>query len=292
MDRIAAMRIFDAIDPERSLAATARRLGVSPATVSRALTLLEQEAGETLLERSTRHLSFTERGREHRTAYSEILACFDSLARNRQDDTLSGTITITAPELFGCLVVVPALHSLRLANPGLSIRLLLLDRIVDLIGEGIDLAIRIANVPDANLEVINVAEVSRVTCAAHVYLDRAGQPQTPEDLKDHLCIGLNAAGLDEQWRFSHSGRLRSQRIRCSMTTNNAAASISAAEMGGGIIQALSYQIASQLEKGRLQPVLTDYSSPPIPVQILHRNSAHTAPGIKVVAEHLSKAMII
>ncbi|MBX7483346.1 LysR family transcriptional regulator [Qipengyuania sp. 6D47A] len=286
------MRIFGAIDPDSSLAATARTLGISPATVSRAVTLLENEAGEVLLERSTRHLSFTSKGREHQSAYAEIVARLDSLARREPEGALSGNVAITAPELFGRLVVVPALHSLRLANPELRIRLLLQNRLSDLIGEGIDLAIRIAKAPDANLQLIKVGQVRRVTCASPDYIERAGEPRSPDELKNHLCIGLNGAGFDEQWHFNYNGRPRSQRIQCSMTTNNAAASICIAEMGGGIIQALSYQVTSQLEHGLLQPVLGKYAAPPLDVQIVHRHNPPNPRSVRRVAEHLGKSMAI
>jgi DNA-binding transcriptional LysR family regulator len=248
--------------------------------------MLEASAGERLLERTTRRLAFTPTGLRHLETYREMIAMLEELDAPR-DGKLAGTVTITAPELFGQLVVAPAIQPFRDRHPEVLVRLLLLNRLVDLVEEGVDLAIRIAEPNDGNFEMVTLGQVEQLTCASPGYLDDNGVPAVPDDLDSHRCIGLNAEGFDDQWRFSMGGRLRSRHVRCEVATNNAGAAIEFALRGAGLIRVLSYQVEEHLASGALTEVLREFRAPPLPIQVVHRRHVHDQGLVGAVVEHLA-----
>lgn len=272
MDRLDAMALFLVAADAGSLAASARRFGRSPAAVTRAVALLERDAGETLLLRSTRKLSLTSAGERHVAIWREVLAKLDELAAKDAGHPIQGEIVLTAPELFGRTTVMPLLESFLREHPQISARVLMLNRIVNLIGEGVDLAIRLAPLPDSTLTAVKVGTVRTMLCASPTYLAAAGTPITLKDLEQHDCIGLNAEGNGELWAFAtpgeRGGRTRSIRVRTRLSVNSAAASIDAALRGGGLIRARSYQVADHIKAGRLIRLLVDHEVPPVPVQVV------------------------
>jgi DNA-binding transcriptional LysR family regulator len=282
MDQLDAMRLFVAAVDEGSLAAAARRSGRSPATVTRAVALLERSAGEALLLRSTRHLSLTSVGHRHVRIWREVLAKLKELEPSGETGPLQGSIVLTAPELFGRLKVMPVLEHFLRENPLVSARVLLVNRVVDLIGEGIDLAIRLAPLADTTLIAVKLGEVRTLVCATPEYLSRAGSPATPQDLSLHNCIGLNAEGDGELWQFAfgvqRGGRLRSFRVPTRLSLNNAGAAIDAAQRGQGIVRARSYQVADDIASGHLAAVLGKYEPPPQPAHLVfHSERGRSGP---------------
>src|SRR5690606_1201734 len=181
------------------LAAAARRHGRSPATVSRALALLEHFAGTTLLLRSTRRLSLTPAGERHVATWREVLLKLGEVEPEKLGAPLRGSIVWTAPELFGRLKVMPVVATFLQAHPKVTVRALLLNRLVNLIGEGVDLAIRLAPLPDSALMTTKVGQVRILFCASPEYLAERGSPETLRDLARHDCIGLNAESDAELW---------------------------------------------------------------------------------------------
>jgi DNA-binding transcriptional LysR family regulator len=270
MDRLDAMLLFVAAVDEGSLAAAARKYGRSPAAVTRAIALLERLAGETLLLRSARRLSLTSAGDRHVEVWRDILLKLREVEPDRAAGPLRGDIAITAPELFGRLKVMPILESFLEAHQHVTARFLMVNRVVDLIGEGVDLAIRLAPLSDSTLTATKLGEVRTLVCASPDYLSRSGNPLTPQDLDRHACIGLNAEGDGELWGFggTEQGRARSLRVRTRLSVNNAAAAIDAALRGGGIIRARSYQVAEDVAAGRLTRLLGPFEPPPTPVQLV------------------------
>ena len=271
MDRLEAMSIFVAVVDSGSLAAAARKLGYSPASVTRAVARLEAIAGERLLERTTRRFAVTEAGARHAASYRLMLEELAHLKAHSQDSAISGNVVVTAPELFGRLHVMPVVESFLAAYPETRVRVLLLNRLVDLVGEGVDIAVRLASLPDSSLKAINVGEVRRMTCAAPTYLDEHPRPEHPADLMHHRCIGLNEAGAQELWRYRDSasgGRARTVRVTCRLATNSAGAAIEAAEHGMGIVRPLSYQVERQIAEGSLVLLLEDYEPEPLPVHLV------------------------
>ncbi len=272
MDRIDAMALFVTAVDEGSLAAAARRHGRSPATVTRAILRLEELSGETLLLRSTRRLSLTEAGERHVGVWRDVLTKLGELVPTSSTSLLQGTIILTAPELFGRLKVMPVLESFMREQPHVFARLLLLNRLVDLVGEGVDVAVRLAALPDSTMTAIKLGEVRMLVCASPNYLQRAGSPASPQELSHHDCIGLNAEGNGELWPFrsvnDKGDRVRSVRVPTRLSLNHAGAAIDAALRGQGVIRARAYQVAEALSTGHLVQVLKAYEPCPEPAHLV------------------------
>ena len=291
MDRLDAMAMVVAAVDEGSLAAAARRFGRSAAAATRAIALLEAAAGETLLLRSTRGLRLTEAGERHLAAWREVLARLDEVRPERSADVVAGTLVLTAPELFGRLKVVPLLESFLAEHPRVQVRALLLNRVVDMLGEGVDIAIRLAHLEERSLVAIKVGEVRQVVCASPDYLESRGTPRKPADLSDHLCIGLNADGNKELWTFRNdASRARSVQVRTALSITSAGAGIDAALRSRGVVRALSYQVAEQLGAGRLQRVLSDFEPPAIPVSMVFRAISQRQTLMRSFVDHAAPAL--
>ncbi|WP_142850262.1 LysR family transcriptional regulator [Telmatospirillum sp. J64-1] len=288
MDRLEAMSIFVAIVDTGSLAAAARKLGYSPASVTRAVARLEASAGERLLVRTTRRFSVTEAGARHAATYRLILEELAHLETRSRDIAISGSVVVTTPELFGRLNVMPVVESFLAAHPHVQVRVLLLNRMVDLTGEGVDVAVRLADLPDSSMTAVRIGEVRRLTCAAPAYLAQHPPPEHPSDLLEHWCIGLNEAGAQELWRYREGAsarRVRSVRVTCRLALNSAAAAIEAAERGMGIVRPLSYQVERQIADGSLVPLLQDYEPEPIPVHLVFQPRRGSGGAVRAFIDH-------
>jgi DNA-binding transcriptional LysR family regulator len=272
MDRLEAMSLFVAAVEGGSLAAAAKRHGRSPAAVTRAVALLESNAGETLLLRSTRKLSLTASGERHLAVWREVLEMIGELAPADTGATLQGRVVLTAPELFGRIAVMPLVETFLQDYPLVSARVRLVNRLVSLIGEGVDLAVRLAPLADSSLSAIRIGEVRTLLCASPSYLDNARVLTTPADLAHHACIGLDGEAEGERWAFAtpdgSARQRRSVRVQPRLSVNNAAAAIDACLRGHGLIQARSYQVADAIAAGRLKRVLPEWEEPATPVHLL------------------------
>lgn len=268
MDRLDAMAAFVAAVDEGSLAAASRRLGRSPAAVTRAVALLERRTGTRLLHRTTRIVRLTEAGERYATTCRRILAelAEAELQAAGERQAPRGLLTVTAPALFGFLHVRPLVDALLQAYPEIQVRLLLLDRVVNLIEEGMDLAVRIGKLPDSSLVAVTVGALRRVVCASPAYLARKGTPHAPADLASHDCIGFTQESPGETaWRFTTG----SVRVRPRLVTNSAEAAVASAGEGNGITRVLTYQIERELAAGRLVLLLQGFEPPPSPVHLVY-----------------------
>lgn len=292
MDRLEAMSIFIAVVDSGSLAAAARKLAYSPATVTRAVAQLEGSSGDRLLERSTRKLSVTEAGARHAASYRTVLKELADLDGAPSKVIVSGNVLITAPELFGRLHVLPHVRSFLAIYPETQVRLLLLNRIVDLVGEGVDVAIRLANLPDSSLTAIRLGEFRKLLCAAPAYLRTYDQPQHPADLAHHTCIGLNEEGGQELWQYRdpRTGRTRSVRVNCRLTVNSAAAAVDAAELGVGILRPMSYQVKRQIEEGSLVVLLPQYEPERVPVNMVFPSRKSAGSAVQTFIDYVTPLM--
>jgi DNA-binding transcriptional LysR family regulator len=272
MDRIDAMRAFVTAVDRGSLASAARGLGHSPATVTRAIALLEGKLGMRLLHRSTRALRLTEFGETYCATCRDVLAALDAAERGAaaEQEEPSGLLTITAPLRFGQLFVRPVLDEFLDANPAVRARLLLLDRVVNLVEEGIDIAVRLAHLPDSSQVATRLGEVRRVMCASPAYVERHGAPATPAALREHNCIMEHYGAELEIWRFaSASGTsLVPVSILPRLIVNSAAAAAESAAAGHGVARVMSYQAAEAVRTGKLVIVLARHEPPPIPVHLV------------------------
>lgn len=280
MDRLDAMLIFLSVVDKGSLVAASRALGRSPATVTRAVTLLEQRSGERLLHRSARRLRLTDSGERHAAVYRSVLAELseveDADKRGiKNDSALSGSFAITAPDLFGRLKLLPVVEDFLAEHPLVRARVLLLNRIVNLVDEGVDMAVRLAPLPDSGIVAVRLGEVRRLVCASPGYIARCGAPQTPAELRAHACLGEDEAKERELWQFVDRGSPRQRAISVAVqpriALNGAVAAIDAAIRGNGICRARCYQVIEHLAAGRLVRVLSAFEPEPVPVNLLfHR----------------------
>ncbi|MBE7212419.1 MAG: LysR family transcriptional regulator [Gluconacetobacter diazotrophicus] len=285
MDRLDAMALFVAALEAGSLAGAARRLGRSPTAATRAVAMLEQQAGERLLARSTRRLRATPAGERRAEAWREVLHRLNEVEDAGAGRALGGTVTVTAPELFGRMLVMEVVEGFLRLHPGVSARVLLLNRVVDLVGEGVDVAVRLAALPDSGLAAVRVGAVRPVWCAAPDYLRRTGIPDTPAALAEHTCLGLGEDGPEQLWRFIENGRRRSVRVRTRLACNGAGAVLDAALRGMGIAPLLSYQVAEHLAAGRLARVLEPFASEAVPVQLVFAGRERSGAATRAFVDH-------
>jgi DNA-binding transcriptional LysR family regulator len=282
MDRLQAMTTFATVAETGGFSAAARKLDVSPSVVSRIVTELEEHLGVRLLTRTTRIVRLTETG----TAYFEncrrILGEIDEAEQSATGTHAAprGLLTITAPVLFGAAYVTPLAVEYLQRYPEVDLSCLFLDRIVNVIDEGIDVAVRIGALPDSSLQAIRVGAVRRVLCAAPDYLRRCGTPQTLDELAAHTTIATTGASNSVDWRFAVDGRPRSLRTQPRLMTTTNDASIAAAVSGFGIAQALSYQVAHHLRAGTLQLVLESFEQPALPINVVHREGRNATQKVR------------
>lgn len=270
MDRIETMGLFVAIAEAGSLAAAARRLRLSVQSVSRKLQALEDHLGARLLTRTTRHLALTEEGRHYVEACRRILADVEEAERGvaGRHDEPRGTLAVTAPVVFGRLHVLPALMAFLDAFRGVQARLVLVDRVVDLIEEGIDVAVRIGALPDSSLIALRVGTLRRVICASPGYLARRGAPVRPDDLADHDCVTFAGISSTDRWGFRDEGRERTVPVRSRLIVTTAEAAVDAAVAGLGVVRLLSYQVAAAVADGRLRLLLEPFEPAEVPVHLV------------------------
>ena len=271
MDRLAAMKVFAAVAEEESFASAARLLGLSPPAVTRAVAALEERIGARLLDRTTRRVRLTEAGSRFLDDCKRILTEIDEAEASAAGAHAQprGPLAVTAPVMFGRMHVAPVVLDFLTRYPGVTPRLMLLDRVVDLMEEGLDVAIRIAHLPDSSLSAVRVGTVRRVVCASPHYLQARGTPQTPSDLAGHDAILFAHAGATLEWPFVSKQRIQTAKPRTQFAVNTADVAIAAAVAGHGLTNVLSYQIAPELAAGRLQIVLAAFEPPPLPIHIVH-----------------------
>ena len=299
MDRLDAMQAFVIIVDRASLSAAARELGCSIAAISRAVSSLEERLGASLLHRTTRALRLTDRGTRYLAVCRRVLAEL-SIAERAGDDAVTtpqGLLTVTAPSMFGALHVRPVVDAYLEAHEGVHVRLVLLDRVVNVIDEGIDIAVRIAHLPDSALIATTVGFVRRVVCASPRYLASKGPLREPSDLASHRCIGFSALTPGDSWTFSagpRGGRARHVKVRPVLMVNTAEAAIGSAVAGQGVTTALSYQVESALASGALTLVLEAFAPEPVPVQLVYpasrTDSAKVRAFVELAAPRLRKVL--
>lgn len=277
MDRFEAMEYFVAAVEAGSFSAAGRQLNVPLPTISRKVADLENHLNTQLLVRSTRKLSLTEAGVAYLAACKRIL---DQVGEAESEaageySMPRGTLTITAPIVFGRLHVVPIVNEFLALFPQISVYLTLSDDIVDLVDEHIDLAVRTGALSDSTLVTTKVGDIRRVVCGSPDYFLKHGTPKTLEDLANHMCVTYTALAAGMTWVFNPRDGGPSQGIRpmCRLKINTAEAAIDAAIAGVGVTNVLSYQIVKPVSEGKLAVILQDYEPEPTPVHLIHPRQA-------------------
>lgn len=275
MDHIRAMRVFVAVSTAESLSGAGRRLGMPLSTISRHLAALEEHVGATLVARTTRSLALTEAGRDYLETCRRVLDDVDA-ARHRfagRQAEPSGELSITAPIVFGRLHVLPVVTAFLRKYKQVSARMLLIDRPVNLVEEGLDVAVRIGAFDDPTLIATCVGSVRLITCASPDYLRRRGRPRSVDDLAAHDFVSFGALPDPHTWQLAPTRNKRRTRppARTRMVVNTAEAAVDAATAGLGITRVLSYQAAAAIKAGALQEILAGADDIEMPVHLLHRN---------------------
>jgi len=269
MDRIDAMQAFVAVADLEGFAPAARKLGLSPSGVTRLVSALEERLGARLLQRTTRSVALTDAGARYLERARRILADIEEAEAAAEGERLlpRGRLVVSAPVGFGRLHVSPVVSEYLKRYPEVSAELRLSDLNINLVDEGVDLAVRIGHLPDSSLVARHVGQMRRIVVASPGYLDKLGEPQTPEAITTHQTIQFLSG-----WRFVEDGR----EIRITATprliTNSADAAVRYAAEGGGLTQVLAYQAADQIGVGRLKVVLKKFEQPPLPIHVVYPTS--------------------
>jgi DNA-binding transcriptional LysR family regulator len=272
MDRLDAMSILLAVVDAGSLSAAARRLGTPLPTVSRKVAELEAHLHTRLLHRTTRQLALTEAGAAYVAACRRILDDVGEAERIATGEYAApkGELAVTAPIVFGRLHIVPVVAEFLAQYPEIRIRLLLTDRVVHLMEEQIDVALRIGELPDSTLVASRVGTVRSVVCGSPAYLAQHGVPARPEALAVHDCISFDVLESRRAWVFGEGKSTLSVPVISRLEVNTAEAAIAAATLGVGLVRVLSYQVADAVGDGTLRVVLEDHEPAPLPVSLVHK----------------------
>lgn len=292
MDRLDEVRLLLAILEGGSLAEAGRRLGLSPPAVTRALAGLEERLGVRLVDRTTRHLAPTEAGRRLADHARRLLADYEEAMAEAAGEAAAprGRLRIAAPLVFGRRHVAPIVTDFLDAQPAVTAELMLSDRPVDLVEEGVDVALRIGALAEGALVARRVGQLRRVLVACPDYLARRGTPTRPEELAGHETVLFSALGAAPEWRFAApdggpGGGPRGEaevmvRIAPRLVVTQAEAAVAAACAGRGVVRALSYQVADELAEGRLVRLLREWEPPPVPVQLVFPTARLMAPRLR------------
>lgn len=275
MNRLDSMSILIAVVDAGSLSAAARALDMPLATVSRKVAELEAHLNTRLLHRTTRQLALTEAGISYVAACRRILEEIGEAERAATGEYASpkGALVVTAPVAFGRLHVVPVVAEFLAHYPEIDVSLMLTDRVVHLLDEHADAAIRIGELPDSMLMATRVGTVRRVVCASPAYLAKHGVPAAPRDLAQHACVTFEVLASMRAWVFGSGKSELSVPVQSRLTVNTAEAAIAAATLGVGLIRVLSYQVADAVREQALRVVLEEFEAAPLPVSLVHTGQA-------------------
>ena len=281
MDQFEMIRIFVAVADKGSFVEAARRQRVSPTAASRSVAMLEKSLGTILLSRTTRSVRLTEAGALYLERCRAILADLDDAALALRGDRAvpGGTLVITAPVTFGRLHILPIATGLLRHFPALKVEIILIDRVVRLVDEGVDIAVRIGDLSNSSLHALKVAEVRRILVASSAYLAKCGTPVNVAELHQHALISFSELELAQEWRFGSAGKL-AIRIEPRLIVNTADAAVAAAVADAGIARVLSYQALAAITAGKVATLLDEYAPPPVPVHLVYQANRRASVNVR------------
>ena len=274
MDRIDAMQAFVAVADLQGFAPAARKLGLSPSALTRLVAALEDRLGARLLQRTTRQVTLTDAGARYLDRARRILADVEEAEAAAEGERTrpSGRLVVSAPVGFGRLHVSPVMSAYLKRHGEVAVELWLEDRVINLVEDGVDLAVRIGHLPDSSLVARQVGDMPRIVVASPDYLARRGEPNTPAAIAAHETIQFGATAAPPDWRFVEDGREVRVASTPRFTTNSSDAAIQYAEAGGGLTRVMFYQAAAALKAGRLKIVLAKFEEPPLPIHLVYPTS--------------------
>ena len=294
MDTIAGMRLFTEVVDGGSFSAAARQLGMAPSSVARGIGALEDELGVRLLNRTTRKLSLTEAGRLYHERSKRILVEVDDaqLSVTQLEAEPRGTLRLSMPVAFGRLHIAPALPEFLASYPAVQIDCSLTDAFVDLVEEGVDLAIRIGDLQDSSLIARRLAANARVICGSPGYFERAGTPRTPQELGGHNCLVYKRQSNRATWRLRDRERTYEIDVRGSLWANNADALHTAALAGVGLAILPTWMVGADLRRGALQVAFAEYQVSPgaldTSIYAVFPYARHLSPKVRALVDFLVK----
>jgi DNA-binding transcriptional LysR family regulator len=270
------MTVFVAVAEAESFAAAARRLRMSPPAVTRAIAFLEERLGVRLLTRTTRLVRTTDAGSRYLEDARRILLEADEAdeAAAGINATPRGHLAVTAPVLFGKIYVMPIITAYQMTFKETTVSALFVDRVANLVDEGLDVGIRIGSLPDSSLRAIRVGQVRRVVCASPAHLKKYGTPKIPADLAQHPVIAATSVSAGSEWTFAKGKEKIGVRLSPRILVNTNDGALEAAKSGFGLTRLISYQVANELAAGTLKTVLTDFEEASLPVHVIHREGRH------------------
>ncbi|NIE75910.1 LysR family transcriptional regulator [Pantoea sp. Ap-967] len=289
MDLVYILKVFIAIAELGNFGEAAAKLDVSPAAISRAINALEKRLGASLVLRTTRNVGLTEAGLrylEHAKNIIQIVSEADqSITEINANPT--GNICVTAPTLFGKFFVMPTIRNYLEKYPQVDISAYFNDRIINLVDEGVDVAVRIGHLPDSGFKAIRVGTVRRVLCASPAYLEKHGTPATPRDLPNHAVIAASGVAPRVEWKFTIENESTVMRITPRLTVTSNDVAIEAATEGLGIARVHSYQILTELKNNKLALILEDFENDSYPITILHRETKQSSIKVREFIDNLT-----
>jgi DNA-binding transcriptional LysR family regulator len=286
MDRFQELRTFVAVAETGGFARAAARLGSSPPAVTRLIASLEARLGVQLFNRTTRSVHLTDAGLRFAEGARTALDALDAVESEAtgQSSVPSGRLTLTASVTMGRSLLPPIINDFLRAYPRVAAKVLLLDRVVNLVEEGVDVALRVGELPDSSLISIKIGAVKRILVASPDYLAKRGEPHAPDDLKLHSIIAFTGLMPDREWRYADGKGIRRVSLQPRFEINDAVSAIGSAEQGEGVTICLSYMVADKIRSGALVEVLPHLAPPPAPVQLVYPQGRLVAPKVRAFVD--------
>lgn len=292
MDRLYLMTVFAAVADAGSFGGAARRLDISAPAVTRAVAALEQRLAVQLLARTTRNVRLTDVGERYLNDVRKIITAADEAdeAAVGINSEPRGHLTITAPVMFGRMYVLPGIAQYLARYPKTEVSAMFLDRVVNMMEEGVDVGVRIGELSDSSYRALRVGQVRRVVCGAPDYLARHGIPTRPGDLAVHTLIVASSLSPRADWRFVEQGVPTMLQVCPRLSFTSVDGAIEAAVQNIGLTRVMSYQIAPQLAAGTLKIVLSEYETAPVPINILHREGRNASAKVRAFVDLLAEQL--
>jgi DNA-binding transcriptional LysR family regulator len=288
MDQLYAMTVFVTVVDEGGFASAARRLNVSPPVVTRAIADLEDHLQVRLLTRTTRVVRVTEAGARYAQDCRRLLSDIKEADEAAQGvhGAPRGELTLTASVLFGNMFVMPIVTDYLRTYPDVNASCWFVDRVMNMVEEGVDVAVRIGDLPDSSLHAVRVGAVRRIVCGAPQYIEAHGMPLHPHDLSRHTIISATGITASAHWRFVVDGQTRSYDLQPRIATNANESAITAALGGFGLTRLMSYQVADHLRSGRLKTLLSTFEHAPLPVHVVYQEGRQTSQKVRTFLDFM------
>lgn len=292
MDKLKAMRVFVEIADANSLTGAARVLGMSLTSVVRSLAGLEEELGVRLFNRNTRKIVITDEGREYYQRCRAILGEIEdaeSMLSERQAEPL-GRVSVTAPVTFGKRHVAPKINAYLSKYPKMTVDLVFLDRPVDMLTEGIDIAVRIGRIGNHDLVARQLGMMRHVLCASPDFLASRVMIRTPDDIRNQPSVQLTALDHGDEWSFGHNDEMVKVPLQSRLSTNQVDVALNACINGVGLCRFLHYQVIDAVKRGELCLLLEEFEPRPLPVHLLYAPVKLQTKRLRSMTEWLTRSL--